>query len=536
MTHQDLNLDLNVEFVQAFNLIEKQNCNVFITGKAGTGKSTLLNYFRKQTKKNVAFLAPTGVAAVNIRGQTIHSFFKFKPNVTIQSISRKNFGQDKGNIYQKLDAIVIDEISMVRADLLDCIDRFLKLNGKSLSKPFGGLQVIFIGDLYQLPPVVPNEEKQIFNSHYKTPYFFSSRCFEELKMEFIELNKIYRQSDEHFIKMLNAIRNNSITDSEIQQINKRCDQSFEPASNDFYMYLTPTNNKANSINEDRLKRIKSKEHVLEGTITGDFSKEYLPTFIDLKMKVGSQVMMINNDSKGRWINGTVGKIIAIQEADKATVENFDEEEDDTSDTHKIIVELEGDKKVRITPYRWELYNFYLDNMELKSKAVGTFTQYPIILAWAVTIHKSQGKTFDKVVLDIDRGTFAHGQLYVALSRCRSLEGLVLKKEIAKKHIWMDHNVVRFVTRYQYQKSAESYSTEQKVVLIKNAIAKKLAIDIIYLKAKDEKSKRVILPKKVGEMQYNGKVYIGLQGFCLTRQEDRIFNVERILEIKEAALT
>ena len=232
-------------------------------------------------------------------------------------------------------------------------------------------------------------------------------------------------------------------------------------------------------------------------------------------------MMINNDSENRCVNGSVATIITIEDPD---------------DNPKIIVNLEDGVNARVKSYKWELYNFYLDGVGIKSKIIGTFTQYPLMLAWAVTIHKSQGKTFDKVILDIDRGTFAHGQIYVSLSRCRTLEGLVLKKDVAKKHIWMDHNVVKFVTHYQYQKSAEHFTTEQKIKLIKSALAKKFAIDIVYLKAKNEKSQRVILPKIIGEMAYKGTPYIGVQGFCLNRKEDRIFKVERILKITEVAIS
>jgi ATP-dependent exoDNAse (exonuclease V) alpha subunit len=511
-----IKLDLNDQFVSALSLMEQGNKNIFITGKAGTGKSTLLNHFKNNSNKKIALLAPTGVAAVNIKGQTIHSFFRFKPNVTLQSIKPKNFDPEKGNIYQKLDTIVIDEISMVRADLLDCIDKFLRLNGKAPSQPFGGIQVIFIGDLYQLPPVVPRQEKEIFHSHYKTPYFFSSHCFEELAMEYIELDKIYRQSDAHFIKLLNSIRNNTATDYEIREINKRYDQCFEPTRDDFYMYLTPTNSNAETINTKLLNRTKGKEHIFHGEISGEFGKEYLPTLVDLQVKIGAQIMMLNNDSEGRWINGTIGKIIGVE---------------NLTGKAKIIAKLETGQNVSISPYKWELYNFYLDGMDLKSKVIGTFTQYPLMLAWAVTIHKSQGKTFDKVILDIDRGTFAHGQMYVALSRCRTLDGLILKKEIAKKHIWMDYNVVQFITRYQYKKSAESTSTEDKIVIIKNAIVKQYTIDIVCLKANDEKNTRSIQPKKVGEMEYKGKIYIALEGFCLSRQENRVFRVDRILDVK-----
>lgn len=510
------NIELNEQFVKSLNFMESNTRNVFITGKAGTGKSTLLTHFRKNTQKKIAVLAPTGTAAVNIKGQTIHSFFGFKPDVTLESIKRrKDLGNKKEDIYRTLDAIIIDEISMVRADLLDCIDKFLRLNGKKIDKPFGGLQIIFIGDLYQLPPVVPSKEKLIFNSYYSTPYFFSAHCFEGLEMEFIELDKIYRQSDLKFIQLLNAIRNNSITDTDIEIINERYNEGFEPDTGDFYIYLTTTNANAALINSQRLSVIKGKEFTFTGRVEGNFAKEQLPTLIDLKLKLGSQVMMLNNDINGRFINGTIGKIVSI---------------DGEYEIPKLIILLETGKKVSVTPYTWESYNFYLEDTELKSNITGTFTQYPVMLAWAITIHKSQGKTFDKVILDIGNGTFAHGQMYVALSRCTSLAGLVLKKKIFKKYIWMDFNVVKFVTNYQYKKSAILCPTEDKIKIIQEAIKNKSTVNVTYLKANDEKSNRLIQPTTIGEMQYLGKTYIGVRAFCLKRQEYRVFKVDRMLDI------
>ncbi|WP_306668681.1 AAA family ATPase [Candidatus Cardinium sp. cByotN1] len=509
------NIELNEQFIKALDLMKSGEKNVFITGKAGTGKSSLLKHFRENTQKKIAVLAPTGTAAVNIKGQTLHSFFGLKPDVTLAAIKTIKENKNKENIYKKLDAIIIDEISMVRADLLDCIDKFLRLNGKNENKPFGGVQVICIGDLYQLPPVVPSKEKQIFQSHYPTPYFFSAHCFKSLNLEFIELDKIYRQRDTTFIELLNHIRNNSITDSEIGIINERYDAVFEPDLDDFYIYLTTTNASAQAINAQRLKGIKSKEFTFDGTIEGDFPKEQLPTLVELNLKLGAQVMMLNNESNGKFINGTIGKIIAI---------------DRDNAVPKLVILLEIGKKVTVGPYTWESYKFYLEDSQLKSTTTGAFTQYPVMLAWAITIHKSQGKTFEKVVLDIGKGTFAHGQIYVALSRCTSLEGLVLKKPIAKKHVWMDFHVVKFATNYQYQKSDLLCSLEDKITILQRAIKDKATIHITYLKAKDEKSQRSIQPISVGEIEYLSKTYIGVEAFCLKRKEYRVFRVDRILEI------
>ena len=264
-----------------------------------------------------------------------------------------------------------------------------------------------------------------------------------------------------------------------------------------------------------VSKIKAKEYTFTGVTEGNFAKDQLPTLIDLKLKIGAQVMMLNNDSGGRFINGTIGKITSI---------------DKDEEIPKLIILLETGKTVSIAPYTWESYHFYLEGTELKSGITGTFTQYPVMLAWAITIHKSQGKTFDKVILDIGKGTFAHGQMYVALSRCTCLEGLVIKKKIAKKHIWMDWNVVKFVTEYQYKKSAQECPTEDKIKIIEDAIKNRLTLNITYLKAKDEKSSRLIQPTYIGEMLYLGKTYTGIQAFCLKRRENRVFKVDRILAI------
>lgn len=512
-------IDFNSEFKHAMTLMEETPRNILITGRAGTGKSTLLQYFRKHTKKKVVILAPTGVAAVNVEGQTIHSFFHFKPNVTPASIKRKKKTEkDKPTVYKKLTAIVIDEVSMVRADLLDCIDKFLRLNGPDEKEPFGGVQMIFIGDLYQLPPVVTSAERDIFKSHYPTPYFFSAKGFNQLNVEYVELEKVYRQKDDEFVRLLNTIRNRSVTDDDLAQFNKRCDPQFEAPSGSLYLSLTSTNDLADTINEKRLAELQGKVWKAQGVIEGDFGKEYLPTTVDLKLKKGAQIMLLNNDSLGQWINGTIGKIRKF--------ERNDEGED------VIVAELDNGDTARISPYTWKIYRFFLKKEELHSEEVGSFTQYPVRLAFAVTIHKSQGKTFENVVIDVGRGTFAHGQMYVALSRCTTLGGIVLKQPLKKNHILMDWQVVKFLTEIQYAQAAKTFSREDKMKIIEAAILKKKNIEILYLKGQDEKSRRTLRPLFMGEMEYKGYPYLGLEAFCLERKEKRIFNVDKILEIAE----
>jgi ATP-dependent exoDNAse (exonuclease V) alpha subunit len=356
--------------------MENTSRSIFITGRAGTGKSTLLEYFRHTTKKKVVVLAPTGVAALNVRGQTIHSFFRFKPGITLDQIKRVRFSNHDKNIYKNLDAIVIDEISMVRADLLDCVDRFLRLNGPRANKPFGGIQMMFVGDLYQLPPVVTGSEKAVFSSLYETPYFYSAKAFDSFDMEFVELEKIYRQHDQQFIELLNAIRNNSVTEEALGLLNQRYLPEFEPSPDDFYVYLTTTNKLADEINSRRLAGLKSRLYNFTGMIEGEFGEEYLPTAIDLQVKVGAQIMMLNNDAEGHWVNGSIGKITDINQNRRGD--------------HIIIAELTDGEMVEITPFTWEIFRFIVVAGQLKSEVIGRFRQYPLMLAWAVTIHKSQG--------------------------------------------------------------------------------------------------------------------------------------------------
>ena len=518
---KQVEIDFNPEFQRALALMENTAQNLLITGRAGTGKSTLLNYFRDHTKKKVVVLAPTGVAAINVTGQTIHSFFHFKPSVTLASIKKKkSTAKEKTTLYKKLTTIIIDEVSMVRADLLDCVDKYLRLNGPEQKQPFGGVQMIFIGDLYQLPPVVTGQEREIFRTHYASPYFFSAKVLETLDLEFIELEKVYRQNDDEFIRLLNSIRNRTVTDVDLALFNRRCDPVFSAPPGDFYLSLTSTNDLADTINEKRLADLPGKIWKASGAIEGDFGKEYLPTAVDLKLKKGAQIMLLNNDSDGQWINGTIGKVKKFEK---------DDEGDDV-----IVAELDNGETARITPYTWKIYRFFLKNEELRSEEVGSFTQYPVRLAFAVPIHKSQGKTFEKVIIDVGRGTFAHGQMYVALSRCTTLQGIVLKQPLKKNHILMDWQVVKFLTGMQYARAAMNLSREDKLQIINDAINQKKNLEIVYLKAKDEKSRRTIRPLFMGDMEYNGNPYLGLEAYCLTRRQKRIFNVDRILEISRPA--
>jgi ATP-dependent exoDNAse (exonuclease V) alpha subunit len=498
-------------FEKAFSFLENAQESLFLTGRAGTGKSTLLSYFIEHTKKNIVVLAPTGVAALNVKGETIHSFFHFKPGVTLEDAKKEARKVKKKEFYQSIEIIIIDEISMVRADLLDCVDIFLKTLFSS-KKPFGGIRMVFIGDLYQLPPVVSREDREYFEQMYESPYFFSSQVMKDraFRPRFIELEKIYRQSDEIFISILNSIRKNSLSEEELIHLNKR---SFLPEKDEGCLYLTTTNASATKINEEKLAALQGRLYEYEADMEGDFDPKASPTDCTLKLKVGAQVIFLTNQSEGLWVNGTLGKVVSISQ-------------------DRIFVQTEEGQEVAVKRFNWTLYKYDFDakSKKLCQEEVGSFHQYPLKLAWALTIHKAQGKSFDKVILDLERGSFAHGQTYVALSRCRSIEGVFLKKPLQKSHILMDYRVVSFLTEYQYALSEENCSIEEKVLLIEQAIRERRAIQMVYLKRDDQKSNRKILPQFVGEMEYNNKKYLGIKAYCTQREEDRIFRVDRILEL------
>ncbi|MFZ3301988.1 MAG: PIF1 family ATP-dependent DNA helicase [Microgenomates group bacterium] len=427
-------IEINEKFKTALNAVETGK-NLFITGRAGTGKSTLLKVIRDNLKQNYVVLAPTGVAAVNIGGQTIHSFFGFRPDITIDKVIRRKHLKNP-EVYENLEVLIIDEISMVRADLLDCVSLFLSMHGPEKGRVFGGVQLIFIGDLYQLPPIVTYKEKDIFSEMYVSPYFFDARAFGETEFKIIELDKIYRQTEEKFINILNAVRNKTVSEELLDELNKRVDFNFKPDPDEGYIELVTINAKAQEINYKKLQELDGKMHSYEGEISGEFDERSYPAPHILDLKVGAQVMLTNNDPYGRWFNGTVGIIEKIQ---------------DKSDSSDIIVKLENGETHNIESNKWEMYKFNYDRLSQKitSEVAGSFTQYPLMLSWAVTIHKSQGKTFNKTIVDMGSGAFAHGQTYVALSRCTSLAGLVLRVPIEKRHILLDYRVVTFLNNYNF---------------------------------------------------------------------------------------
>lgn len=421
---QDIgDIELNSDFQCAMDLIEHQGQSAFITGKAGTGKSTLLNYFQTKTTKTTVVLAPTGLAALNVHGQTIHSFFKFPPKFIDKENIRKSRNVD---LFQKLDTIIIDEVSMVRADLMDGIDVALRLNRGNPVTPFGGVQLVFFGDLFQLPPIVKGRDlKEYFSNYYGGPYFFLAKAFEGLSLPCIDLQKIYRQSDEKFKDLLNNIREKKIDDDLLTTLNSRVHKGSDFTDFKSYITLTTTNEAALQKNMALLEKMNTKQYAYKASVDGRFDPTSFPTDDNLYLKKGAQVMMIKNDLDKRWVNGTLGQISELEE-------------------ETIWVEIDGNV-YEVEKETWQNieYHYNRESNRIEQQIIGTFQQYPLRLAWAITIHKSQGQTFDRVAIDLGRGSFAHGQTYVALSRCRSLESIALSRPINLADIIFDNKVYEF---------------------------------------------------------------------------------------------
>ncbi|MFW5719759.1 MAG: AAA family ATPase [Candidatus Dojkabacteria bacterium] len=519
-------IELNEQFTTILDVLEHTDKSVFITGKAGTGKSTLLNYFRKHTRKPHAVIAPTGVAAINIEGETIHSFFGFKPGITPNEavkVARSSWNKE---LYQNLALIVIDEISMVRADMMDSIDRFLQTVRKD-RREFGGVQMAFIGDLFQLPPVVRSDEREIFTSEYTSPYFFDSHVIQNLLqgmegLEIYELEKIYRQTDSTFIELLHAIRNRTVSPAQITLLNQQVRDAPTKNSEEPFIYLTATNQLADDINEAELENLHEKPKYYEGEIKGEFSERDLPTDELLGLKTGARVMFLNNDPEGRWINGTLGTVLEFVEED---------------DADAVVVMIDDGEEVVVTPNTWNNYEskFNREAKSIEKNEIGSFTQIPLKLAWAITIHKSQGKTFDNVVIDFGRGAFAHGQVYVALSRCRTLEGITLIKPVQARHIFMDARVVQFLNGTSLHESKKNQSEEDKLARLQAAIVNEQAVRIEYIKD-GQSSIREIAPQRIEKMSYGGHDFMGIEAICLRRWDTRIFSLHKVLSVQPIEAT
>lgn len=427
--------ETNRELELARKIIERTGCSLFLTGKAGTGKTTFLRGLRSTCRKRMVVCAPTGIAAINACGVTLHSFFQldfgvFVPGMKRESKGHMAFSKDKIRMIRGLDLLVIDEVSMVRADLLDAVDSVLR-RYRDHTLPFGGVQLLLIGDLQQLPPVVVDHERQLLEAHYRTPYFFDSHALRQLEYVTIELSNVYRQSDSSFLELLNSVRENRADAEVLRRLNERYIPGFNPAESEGYVRLTTHNHLANMVNEKRLAALPGEPYAYDAKVTGNFPPSSYPADEHLVLKKGAQVMFIKNDTgmERRYYNGMMGKVTAID------------------DEGLVVTPDDGSEPVNVEPVQWENTKFEINSRtnEITEKVDGVFSQLPLKLAWSITIHKSQGLTFDHAIIDAS-ASFSHGQTYVALSRCRTLEGLVLERPLTPNAIINDVTVNEYMRR------------------------------------------------------------------------------------------
>ena len=406
--------------------------NIFLTGKAGTGKSTLLQYLRLNVlPENHIALAPTGVAALNIGGMTVHKFFGFQPDITWEHIESARYNPRNRDIMKTLKTLIIDEVSMIRADMMDCVDRALRKYGPDRNEPFGGVQLVLVGDLFQLPPIVSRTEDKFMDTHFATPYFYSSYAMTSVEYSIVELGEVFRQKESVFVDVLNAIRTNDVTDQHLNLLAGSVDPAFVPPKDDIYITLVTTKDAAKIINGRELDKLPTKLYSSKAEISGDFSKSEYPAEVEMHFKAGANIMMLNNDADGRWVNGTLARIESVKHIEQS--HGFEVE---------IYVEETG-KKYTVLPHTWDVKRPRSISDRLVYDIVGSFTQLPFALAWAITIHKSQGKTFDRVIIDLSSPTFSTGQLYVALSRCRSLSATILRQPIDRGQIMADERISEY---------------------------------------------------------------------------------------------
>ena len=437
----------DTQFRNALNLVQFTSNSVFLTGKAGTGKSTFLKYVCAHTKKQYVVLAPTGIAAINAGGSTLHSFFKlpFHPLVPDDPryAGRKirdflKYNKEHCKLLKSVELIIIDEISMVRADIIDFIDRILRIYSGNMRLPFGGKQMLLVGDIFQLEPVVTRDERDILTRFYETPYFFSAHVFREMRLVSIELTRVYRQTEQAFVSILDHIRTNSLSDADLQLLNMRC-QPADVATDGLCITLAARRDTVDSINQRNLAALDGEALTFHGQIQGEFPENSLPTLLDLDLKVGAQVIFIKNDMDKRWVNGTLG-----------VVEGIDE------DGTCLYIATDDGNHYDVERAQWENVRYTYNEREKKieEEQLGVFIQFPVRLAWAITIHKSQGLTFNRVNIDFSGGVFAGGQSYVALSRCRTLDGLTLTQPLRRTDVFVNPNVVTFSRQFNDQHAVD----------------------------------------------------------------------------------
>lgn len=450
------NIDLdNPEFQCAWNLLQNTHKSVFLTGKAGCGKSTFLKYICANTLKTNIVLAPTGISAVNVGGQTIHSFFKipfkpllpddpdFSPRRIRQTL---RYTKKKVELIKKLELIIIDEISMVRADIIDFIDKVLRIYSNNMREPFGGKQLLFVGDVFQLEPVVTRDMKDILSRYYKQFYFFNAQVFGDIGLVPIELKKMYRQTDTTFLSLLDRVRNNDASAADIALLNQRYDPNYQGGEEAFVITLAMRRDTVDAINEEHMRALSTPEFTYMGEITNTYPENELPTNKELVLKEGAQVIFIRNDKENRWVNGTVAKIYEL-----------------TTDT--IKVELENGDIYKLERETWDNIQYTYDEKEKKvvENVLGSFSQFPIKPAWALTVHKSQGLTFSKVAIDFGGGAFTSGQTYVALSRCTKLEGITLLKPLSARDIIISYAVTAFSRSFNNQHIIDQALQQEKAL-------------------------------------------------------------------------